>query len=304
MQDDLAFVDDFFPATFTIDAHARAAGDCLDGHGQRDRLDVQQLIVGHGLVGAQLREVVAGFAVRVGKGSMTHIRLGGDAKRPLGFHIHEGRGDLAVVFDPHSAMSHCTARGGFDAVGETAVAFEDDEQALVFAREVQPQRGRARQPDARAENLPRAEMGMTRRADFQDFIESLHGASFQKDLVNFFSTLLKKYRGWRWHEWHGTTNLEVIKTPNYIVSIIPRAVIGHAQANMFEGDITFKACKVLPVMPFGGIERADNSLPADKHQVQVNGIGGGCISSLTSIEVVFQENAIAAQHTLHTISPT
>ena len=167
MQKDFAFVDDFFAARVAVDADARAADNLLDGRGQDDRLDGQQLVIGHGLVRLQLREVMAGFAVGVGKCPMAQIRLGGDAKRPLGFHIHKGRGDLAVVFDPQGAMSDRAGCGGFDAVGETAVGFEDDEQAFVAAREVQPQRGRARQPDARAENLPRAEMGVAGGGDFE-----------------------------------------------------------------------------------------------------------------------------------------
>src|SRR3990172_9117342 len=57
-------------------------------------------------------------------------------------------------------------------------------------------------------------------------------------------------------------------------------------------DIIFKAGKVLPLTRLNGIEGADGSLFTDKHQVQVDGIGGGCISSLTSLEVVFQKNAV------------
>ncbi len=56
---DFAFVDDLLPASIAVDARAWFAEDSFDGRMESDFLNGQQFIIGHGLVAAQLREVVA-----------------------------------------------------------------------------------------------------------------------------------------------------------------------------------------------------------------------------------------------------
>ncbi|OIO94977.1 MAG: hypothetical protein AUK03_06030 [Anaerolineae bacterium CG2_30_64_16] len=99
---------------------------------------------------------------RVGIGALAHVPPRGDAQRLFRLHVHEGRGDLAVVLDAQGAMAHRAPRGNLDAVRETAIGLHDHQQALIAPRGSQPQRGRAGQPDARAQHLPRAQVAVPR----------------------------------------------------------------------------------------------------------------------------------------------
>jgi hypothetical protein len=132
--DDLTFVDDLLPAIFAINMHACATKDAFNRSIQEHGLDFQQLGLGHGLVRLQLRKVAARFAWGVGGGLLTHIRLGGNAQRLFGFYIDKCGSDLTVVFDPHRSMPDRTAGGNLDSIGEAAIRFKDDQQALVAAR--------------------------------------------------------------------------------------------------------------------------------------------------------------------------
>lgn len=106
VRDHLAFVDDFFAAVIAVDADACAADDLLDGDAQADGLKIQEFVIGHGLVGLQLGEIVAGFGWGVGQGSLAKIQFWGNAKRLFRFNVYECCSDFSVVFDAQGAMSN------------------------------------------------------------------------------------------------------------------------------------------------------------------------------------------------------
>ena len=155
---DLALIDDLLATAIARRAHYRPADDGLDRRHKLDRLQRQQFALRHDLVGGELGEVMALLFRRVCIRPRANVELRRHTHGAAALDVDKGGGNLAEILDAQGAMADRAACRHFDAVGKTAVCFNDDEQPFVIARNVQAEGGRAGKADARPEHLARAEV--------------------------------------------------------------------------------------------------------------------------------------------------
>jgi hypothetical protein len=79
--------------------------------------------------------------------------------RPI---VEHCRGDFSVVDQAQGAPAKPAPGRARQAIGEAAVGFSNDEQALIAARQVNAEQGTRTQPDADSKHLARTQLGMKR----------------------------------------------------------------------------------------------------------------------------------------------